>query len=100
MLLTATWPGNVRQLYNAVEQAVALCTTDVIPSSLVRNAISSAQDVVPMEEARRRFERDYLCQLLRLTGGSVAEAARIAGRNRTDLYKLLQRHGIDPAQFK
>ena len=100
LLLAAAWPGNVRQLHNVVEQAVALATTAVIPSSLVRNAISAAQDVMPMDEARGRFERDYLCQVLRLTGGSVAEAARMARRNRTDLYKLLQRHGIDPSAFK
>ena len=100
LLAAAAWPGNVRQLYNVVEQAVALSTMAVIPARLVGNALSSPRDVVPLEEARLRFERDYLCQLLRLTGGSVAQAARLARRNRTDLYKLLQRHGIDHSLFK
>lgn len=100
LLLTGAWPGNVRQLYNAVEQAVALNTTVVVPANLVRHAISAGQEIVPMEEARVRFERDYLCQVLRSTGGSVAQAARVARRNRTDLYKLMQRHGIESAMFR
>jgi two-component system response regulator GlrR len=52
------------------------------------------------EEARRRFERDYLTRLLKLTEGSVSQAARLANRNRTEFYKLLQRHGLEPARFK
>jgi two-component system response regulator GlrR len=72
----------------------------VIPGGLVRHAISAGQDIEPMDEARCRFERDYLCQVLRSTGGSVAQAARVARRNRTDLYKLMQRHGIESAMFR
>ena len=100
LLQAASWPGNVRQLYNVVEQAVALCTTTLIPPGLVQHAISTEQDIMPLDEARGRFERDYLCQVLRHTGGSVAQAARVARRNRTDLYKLLNRHGIDTAKFR
>jgi two-component system response regulator GlrR len=100
LLLAASWPGNVRQLYNVVEQAVALCPSSVIPASLVQNAISAAEEILPLDEARGRFERDYLCQVLRSTGGSVTQAARVARRNRTDLYKLLQRHGLDSSMFR
>ncbi|MBN2907292.1 MAG: hypothetical protein JXJ18_11340, partial [Rhodobacteraceae bacterium] len=51
-------------------------------------------------EARRRFERDYLARLLRITRGNVSRAARLAGRNRTEMYKLLGRHDLEPTQFK
>ena len=47
-----------------------------------------------------QFERDYLVKVLRMAGGNVAQAARIAQRNRTDLYKLLQRHELRPERFK
>ena len=52
------------------------------------------------EDARRRFERDYLVRVLKLTQGSVTHAARMAKRNRTEFYKLLQRHRLEPAMFK
>jgi len=56
--------------------------------------------ILPLEEARRRFERDYLVRLLRMTRGNVTQAARMAQRNRTDFYKLLQRYELTPTQFK
>ncbi|MBI2311841.1 MAG: sigma 54-interacting transcriptional regulator [Betaproteobacteria bacterium] len=101
LLAGASWPGNVRQLYNVVEQTVALCTTAVIPLTLVQKAIQAEQTrFASFDEARKRFERQYLTQLLRLTAGNVSQAARLAKRNRTEFYKLLQRHQLDPALFK
>jgi two-component system, NtrC family, response regulator GlrR len=66
----------------------------------VQKAIRELEDIVPFDEARRRFEADYLTQLLKMTGGNVAQAAKLAQRNRTDFYKLLQRHALEPALFK
>lgn len=100
-LATASWAGNVRQLQNVVEQACALATTALVPRALVDRALR----VKPMEalgyaEAKQRFERNYLVQLLKLTAGNVSDAARIAGRNRTEFYRLLQRCGLDPVLFR
>jgi two-component system response regulator GlrR len=100
-LVAAPWPGNVRQLYNVVEQAVALATTALIPVTLVQQAIQHQQsEFASFEEARRKFEREYLAQILRITDGNVTQAARLAKRNRTEFYKLLQRHQLDPKLFK
>ena len=100
-LVAAPWPGNVRQLYNVVEQAVTLSTTPVIPGSLIQNALREEQGgIVPFADARHRFERDYLAKLLKTTGGNVSQAARLAKRNRTEFYKLLHRHELDPSLFK
>ena len=100
-LTTAAWPGNVRQLYNVVEQVCALSTTPLVPLSLVQRAlrIPSAQ-VLSFAEARQRFEREYLVGLLKMTDGNVADAARLAQRNRTEFYRLLQKHALTPGQFK
>jgi two-component system response regulator GlrR len=101
MLIAAPWPGNVRQLLNLLEQAVALATTTVIPATLVQTALrEDASVLVPFEEARRTFERDYLVRLLKITGGNVTQAAAMAKRNRTEFYKLLQRHHLEPGMFK
>ncbi len=101
LLLEAPWPGNVRQLFNVVEQAVALTTTDLIPASLLSRSLQQEPVTIPtFDEARREFELNYLVRLLQMTSGNVAHAARIAGRNRTDLYKILGRHHIVPSVFK
>ncbi len=100
-MLSATWPGNVRQLYNVVEQAVALSTTPLIPVSLVQRALREESSEIPaFAEARNQFEREYLTQVLQITNGNVTRAARIAKRNRTEFYKLLHKHHLNPSQFK
>ena len=98
----ASWPGNVRQLENVLEQALRLSVTPLVPASLVQRLLQeeTADALAGFDEARRSFERDYLERLLQSTGGNVARAARIAERNRTEFYKLLARHGLDPSSFK
>jgi two-component system response regulator GlrR len=101
MMVGASWPGNVRQLYNVVEQSVALATTALIPVALAQQAIQNQQtEFASFEDARRRFEREYLTQLLKITEGNVTQAARLAKRNRTEFYKLLGRHQLDAKLFK
>jgi len=101
LLVAAPWPGNVRQLLNLLEQAVALTTTPVIPATLVQAALKEdAAALIPFEEARKTFEREYLVRLLKITGGNVTQAAQLAKRNRTEFYKLLQRHRLEPGMFK
>ncbi|HMM53430.1 MAG TPA: sigma 54-interacting transcriptional regulator [Candidatus Desulfobacillus sp.] len=101
LLVNAAWPGNVRQLLNVVEQTVALATSPLVPASLVQQALrDDSAASLSLDEARRAFEHDYLVRLLRTTEGNVAQAARMAQRNRTEFYKLLQRHNLSPAQFK
>lgn len=100
-LATAAWPGNVRQLYNVVEQSCALTSTPLIPLSLVQRALRApTMEALTYAEAKQRFERNYLVQLLKLTDGNVADAARIADRNRTEFYRLLQKYDLSPAMFR
>ena len=101
MLTAADWPGNIRQLRNVLEQCCALCTSPTIPATLVARALrEKPAEIQSLAEARTAFERGYLITLLKLTRGQVSEVARLAGRNRTEVYRLLQRHGLTPALFK
>ncbi len=101
VMLGASWPGNVRQLENVVQRTAVLSTTPVIPEALVREALTVQDQYLPsLSQARLQFEHDYLVKVLRLTSGSVAEAALLAQRNRTDFYKLLKRHHINAERFK
>src|SRR3569833_451324 len=101
LLVTAPWPGNVRQLLNVIEQVVALSTTPIVPASQVNKALRNASgELLAIADARNRFEREYLVQLLLITQGSVTQAARLAKRNRSEFYKLLRRHHLEPGLFK
>ncbi|WP_298720666.1 sigma 54-interacting transcriptional regulator [uncultured Oceanisphaera sp.] len=101
MLAAANWPGNVRQLLNVVEQAVALASAPVIGPQLLEGILAGSSEPFPtFNEARAEFERLYLHKILRMTEGNVSQAAALAGRNRTDFYKLLSRHGIEAGTYK
>src|SRR5581483_11872785 len=100
-LVSAAWPGNIRQLFNVVEQNVALSPGRVIGAALVRKSLGEQNSSLPsFDEARADFTRNYLRQLLELASGNISRAARLAGRNRTDFYKLLNRYGVDSSEFK
>ncbi|MDJ0906999.1 MAG: sigma 54-interacting transcriptional regulator [Woeseiaceae bacterium] len=101
MLVTAEWPGNIRQLYNIVRQNVALSRSPVISGELVQQSLGEhAGKLLSFSDARDEFTRNYLSQILQITMGNVSQAARLAKRNRTDFYKLLARHDLNPDQFK
>ena len=100
-LMTASWPGNVRQLVNVIEQCVALTSSPVISDALVEQALEGENTALPnFVVARNQFELNYLRKLLQITKGNVTHAARMAGRNRTEFYKLLSRHELDANDFK
>jgi DNA-binding NtrC family response regulator len=111
------WPGNVRELENAVLHALALHRGEVITPEALPAAISGRgrtdpqaapiaddNEFVPLTEAKRRnsaaFEKRYLTRAMEKSKGSVSEAARLSGLDRTNFRRLLQRHGIDPTAFK
>jgi two-component system response regulator HydG len=111
------WPGNVRELENAVLHAVALhrgdvVTPDALPPAVngrgrtgsIGVVITDDDELTPLTEAKRRasasFEKRYLTRVMEKAKGSVSEAARLAGLDRTNFRRLLQRHGLDPTAFK
>lgn len=101
LLVTAEWPGNIRQLSNVVRQNVALSRSPVISGELVQSSLGQhAGKLASFSEARDEFTRNYLSQILQITTGNVSQAARLAKRNRTDFYKLLARHDLNPDSFK
>ena len=59
-----------------------------------------AAEVLSYAAAKQRFEREYLVGLLKITDGNVADAARLAERNRTEFYRLLQKYALTPGTFK
>ncbi len=101
VLMAAPWPGNIRQLQNVIEQLVVISTTSLIPAKLVEKALrGKTGKITPLAEAQSSFERDYLIKVLQMTHGNVTQAARLAKRNRTEFYRLLSRHHLEPELFR
>jgi two-component system, NtrC family, response regulator GlrR len=101
LLISAAWPGNIRQLQNVVEQSVALSTEAIISDTLVKHALKNDSTIFPsFAQARDQFERDYLSKLLKITAGNVSQAAKIAQRNRTEFYKLINKHHLEAKSFR
>lgn len=100
-LVSLPWPGNVRQLINVVELCATLSKTNMISLSLVLKAIQdSPKKILSLKEAKHNFERNYLISVLKITDGQVSNAAKIAGKNRTEFYKLLANYNIEPSEFR
>ena len=100
-LMLYHWPGNVRELENTIERAVAMSIKDVITEDMILPTQEIEKKcLLPLKNAKEDFEKDYLVQLIGLTKGNVAQAAKLAGKYRADFYRLLEKHNLKPADFK
>jgi two-component system response regulator GlrR len=100
-LMESMWPGNIRQLINVVDLCATLCKSDVIPLNLVKKALQDKPyQIKTLKEVKQECEKNYLVSVLRISCGNVANAAKIAGRNRTEFYKLLGQHNLDPSDYR
>src|SRR5262245_16597107 len=117
-LMLHDWPGNIRELENTLEYAVAMTPLDMLTEDFVLQTTHTATQAIPQQEAgpqmnialhgpvksykqaRYQFEKDYLVRLLELCGGKASEAAKLAGKCRTDFYELLRKHEIKIENFK
>ena len=100
-LMLHEWPGNVRELENTVECAVALATQDTILEELIlRTQDIEENSLKTLKDAKENFEKNYLNELIKLTQGNVSQAAKLAGKYRADLYDLLKKYDIKPAEYR
>lgn len=100
-LTQAPWPGNIRQLINIVDQCATLSKTGTITLNLVQRALQGEPaKTQTLKNAKQEFERNYLISVMKITNGHVANAAKIAGKNRTEFYKLLNQYEIEADGFR
>jgi two-component system response regulator GlrR len=101
-LMIHDWPGNIRELENTMEYAVAMTQLDTITADYILQSKTSSpvEPMKPLKEARDAFERSYLIHLLQICKGNVSEAAELAGKYRSDFYGLLNKHNLDAADFR
>ncbi|MCU0808567.1 MAG: sigma-54 dependent transcriptional regulator [Candidatus Contendobacter sp.] len=97
------WPGNIRQLSNVVQAAMAIDNSDYIGPAIVTQLIglpsqgaASAEDLGKLDygTALARFEIDYLTRLLQASGGNIEEVAQQAGMNVATVYRKIKKYGL------
>jgi len=102
------FPGNVRELENIIERAMVVTSGSILTADAfgqieqVKDTGSShnALPSIPFElreargEALRKFEKQFLEQLLHAAGGSITEAAKLAKIRRQSLHRMLKRHSL------
>jgi two-component system response regulator HydG len=111
LLCQYSWPGNIRELRNAVERGLAMARGDlIVPSDLpqslrrVEQAVGSRRDRDSSAASRADTlddaERDYLITLLKTNFGNVSHSAVQAGMSRQGLHKLLKKHGLKAGDYR
>jgi two-component system response regulator GlrR len=99
-LMLHDWPGNVRELENIIEFALAMTNSDTITDNLILQVKDGQEELPTLQEARAKFEKKYIRNLLKITSGNVSKAAELAGKYRADLYNLMKKYDISPQDFK
>jgi DNA-binding NtrC family response regulator len=100
LLAALTWPGNLAELHDAIERAVADTRDDVIhvehllPALHLHRAPAPFAPAGNLREARMRFERDYIAAVLQHHGWRMAAAAQTLGIQRPNLYRKARQLGI------
>ena len=105
-LLSYSWPGNVRELENKIKQAAIMAkggtvrAANIILDEAPKGEEEGESELLPFKEARARFERDYIIQLLQKNGGNIKKTAEEMGKYRSDLYALIKKYDIKPDNFR
>jgi Nif-specific regulatory protein len=105
MLMAYHFPGNVRELENAIERAVLLCDSNVIhghhlPPTLQTAEVSGTVTTLTLKSAVEAFERDLIQDTLKSTKGNIAKAARQLDSTERILSYKIRNYGIDPKRFR
>ena len=109
LLQRYSWPGNVRELRNLIERLVIMVPGDRIstadlaflgrdPSDAGEAAPADIEPVLPLHEARDRFERDYILRALAQQNGNMSRTAEVLGVERSNLYRKMRAFGIAPGK--
>jgi two-component system, NtrC family, response regulator AtoC len=109
LLCSYAWPGNIRELENALEQAVALSyqpllTPDDLPrdvreqkaEKIVSLSLENGQFTFPDTPSLEEMKKRYVLHVLKRSGGNVSATARVLNVDRRSLYRMLARYKIEP----
>jgi DNA-binding NtrC family response regulator len=111
LLRSYAWPGNIRELRNAVERGIALASGhEITPADLPKSLTTTSERVSvpaasepasdPRGQSLQDAELEYLKSILTINKGNVSRAAEQAGMTRQGLHKRLKKAGLNPGDFR
>ena len=111
MLMTNSWPGNIRELQNTIERAVVICEGDFIepehlPTSITGAFINNGEELpslpanAPLDHRLNEIEKGMIIEALRKTGGVQIRATELLGINQRSLWHRIKKHNIDVKNIK
>jgi len=124
VLVSYSWPGNIRELENKIQQLVVMSTSSVVNAkdiqltlkepiskelviehiNAVKEKIINQSEIETFNVAKKKvndlFEKTYLTQLLSMYKGDMVSASKKAGKSRTALWNLLKKQNLSPKQFR
>ena len=100
-MMLYNWPGNVRELENKIEYAIAMCEkTKIACEDIFLPKIGKTKNVKPFKKAKEEFEKEYLIKLLKINRGNITNTAKMAKKNRSDIYNLIKKYNINPDDYR
>ena len=107
LLMAHNWPGNIRELENVIEHAVAMAddeeikTTD-LPDQFIDTDIDTQVEkpLIPFDEAKRHFEKHYLEGVLERSKGKITKASTLSAIPRQNIYEKIKKYNIDIERFR
>jgi two-component system, NtrC family, nitrogen regulation response regulator NtrX len=98
------WPGNVRELRNLIERLIIMAPGETIGLQDLAFLDGAAdrppgppdEALIPLHDARDRFERDYILRALAAQRGNISRTAEVLGVERSNLYRKMRAFGIAP----
>jgi DNA-binding NtrC family response regulator len=109
ILSSNEWKGNIRELRNAIEHAIALADHDTIlfedlPTSITQRrsdrGYSRNYDNLPFSTAKDIFEKTFIENLMNKCQGDVTKASKISDIKRQNLYEKFKKYNLDPNSFR
>jgi len=111
MMLEYDWPGNIRELENRIERALifskgsSIAPADMFPEKFETSGQEEEVDeefdtITDYSTAKASFEKRYIISLMHKCKGNISQVARIAGRHRPEIYKMIRKYKINPRDFK
>ena len=100
ILYRYNWPGNIRELENAIERAVVMCKTNRIdriclPSSIIDNTLSTTSQKNSFRSLKQ-IEKRHILKVLEEVGGNQTVCAQVLGINKKTLWEKLKKYNIKP----
>jgi transcriptional regulator with GAF, ATPase, and Fis domain len=93
------WPGNIREMENRLKKAIVLCESTLIGPEDLGLTPDVLPQILPLSNAKEKFQREYINEVLALNNGNRTKTARDLGVDPRTIFRHLEKEGEDPGEY-